>query len=241
MVSRIAAVLLSGVALLQVQAQAIPAPDLVGMWSSKSQSVLTGAGFYDPANEKFTEPKHTGISYSFTEDGHYESAYYRAIANPQSPKCPKGIIQWQHGSYEKHADGTLHLKPIKVDGRQLYSDPCSYKNAIYTRYNATEKFKQYQVQLDAYRVTVKRLDLYKADGAPLMPLYLVKTPPDMLPTTTLNPIVTATAKPAKAKRGEMPSVQDVLFKRTDGTVRADQWWWFGVLMTAGGGVMYWFF
>lgn len=37
--------LLSGVALLQVQAQAqaIPAPDLVGMWSSKSQAVLTGA------------------------------------------------------------------------------------------------------------------------------------------------------------------------------------------------------
>lgn len=38
-------------------------------------------GFYDPVNEKFIEPKHTGISYSFTADGHYESAYYRAIAN----------------------------------------------------------------------------------------------------------------------------------------------------------------
>jgi hypothetical protein len=57
------------------------------------------------------------------------------------PKCPKGIIQWQHGSYEKHADGSLTLKPIKVDGRQLYSDPCEYKTSVYTRYNATEKFK----------------------------------------------------------------------------------------------------
>lgn len=50
-------------------------------------------------------------------------------------------MQWQHGTFEKNADGSLLLKPIKVDGRQLYSDPCQYKNAVYTRYNATEKFK----------------------------------------------------------------------------------------------------
>jgi hypothetical protein len=50
-------------------------------------------------------------------------------------------MQWQHGSYEKLANGSLHLTPIKVDGRQLYSDPCKYKNSVYTRYNATEKFK----------------------------------------------------------------------------------------------------
>jgi hypothetical protein len=30
------------------------------------------------------EPKHTGISYSFSADGFYESAYYRAIANRMS-------------------------------------------------------------------------------------------------------------------------------------------------------------
>lgn len=59
----------------------------------------------------------------------------------QLPRCPKGIMQWQHGSYEKLANGSLHLKPIKVDGRQLYSDPCQYKNSVFTRYNATEKFK----------------------------------------------------------------------------------------------------
>ena len=27
------------------------------------------------------EPSHPGISYSFTADGHYEEAYYRAISN----------------------------------------------------------------------------------------------------------------------------------------------------------------
>jgi hypothetical protein len=74
-----------------------------------------------------------------------------------------------------------------------------------------------------------------------MPLYLAYSPPKMLPTTTLNPLVTATPAPGKAKRGELPSPHEVLFKRTNGNARADQWWWFGVLMTAGGGIMYWFF
>jgi hypothetical protein len=50
-------------------------------------------------------------------------------------------MQWQHGTFEKLTNGSLVLKPIKVDGRQLYSDPCQYKTAVFTRYNTTEKFK----------------------------------------------------------------------------------------------------
>jgi hypothetical protein len=42
MLSSLAALLLSGVALLHVQAQSIPAADLVGTWSSKSNATLTG-------------------------------------------------------------------------------------------------------------------------------------------------------------------------------------------------------
>jgi hypothetical protein len=70
-----------------------------------------------------------------------EEAQFANNPLAQIPKCPKGIMQWQHGSYEKLANGSLILKPIKVDGRQLYSDPCQYKNAVYTRYNASERFK----------------------------------------------------------------------------------------------------
>ncbi|KAI4647548.1 uncharacterized protein J4E78_008863 [Alternaria triticimaculans] len=243
MLSRIAALLLSGVAVLHAQAQtaAVPA-ELVGTWTSKSNSTMTGPDFYDPVNEKFTEPKHTGISYSFTADGHFESAYYRAIANPTNPKCPQGIIQWQHGSYEKTAAGGLVLKPIKVDGRQLYSDPCQYKTAVYTRYNATEKFKQYEyVASDQYHVGTPRITLFKSDGAPMMPLYLAMKSPKMLPTTTLNPLVTQTAASKNSKRGELPMNHEVIYARTTGAVRADQWWWFGVFMTAGGGFLYYFF
>ena len=40
-----------------------------------------GQGFYDPVNERIFEPVLTGFSYSFTDDGHYEEAYYRAVSN----------------------------------------------------------------------------------------------------------------------------------------------------------------
>lgn len=41
-------------------------------------------GFYDPVNDHFTEPKFTGISYSFSADGFFEESYYRAVANRTS-------------------------------------------------------------------------------------------------------------------------------------------------------------
>ncbi|KAF2442810.1 hypothetical protein P171DRAFT_433202 [Karstenula rhodostoma CBS 690.94] len=215
--------------------------DLVGTWSSKSNSTLTGPGFYDPVNEKFTEPKHTGISYSFSTDGHFEEAYYRAVANPSNPSCPKGIIQWQHGSFKKLANGSLSLEPIKPDGRQLFSDPCTYKDAIYTRYNTTELFTRYEVVKDGYTKKT-RLNLFKHDGSPLMPLYLAFSPPQMLPTTTLNPLTTSTAgakATGKVKRSDLP--RNVLTKRTPQQQQADRWWWVGVFMTASGGALYYFF
>jgi hypothetical protein len=50
-------------------------------------------------------------------------------------------MQWQHGSFEISADGSLILNPIAVDGRQLLSDPCRQTVGLYTRYNTTEHFK----------------------------------------------------------------------------------------------------
>lgn len=113
-----------------------------------------------------TEPTHTGISYSFTADGYYEEAYYRAVANrtynpsphqtmnsrkkirglmdfslATTPSCPQAIMQWQHGTFVENSTGSLILTPFSVDGRQLQSDPCSYKHSVYTRYNQTETIK----------------------------------------------------------------------------------------------------
>ncbi len=59
----------------------------------------------------------------------------------------------------------------------------------------------------------------------------------MLPTTTLNPLATATAT-AKAKRGL--TVDHEVFFRKSGNM-ADQVWWAGVLASAAGGLLWWFF
>ncbi|KAK5163205.1 Reversal of tor2 lethality [Saxophila tyrrhenica] len=232
--------------------------DLVGTWSSKSRSVLTGPGFYDPLNDNLLEPDHTGISYSFTSDGYFEEAYYRANANPTAPDCPSAIMQWQHGSWTFNADGSLKLEPLAVDGRQLTSQPCNSDNSIYLRYNQTETFERYSVYTDPFH-NIPRLDLFQFDGSPLMPLYLIYSPPQMLPTTTLNPIVSATAASNKKrsegegskheKRGgdfanEVPiNWKSKLEARPEGVgmvkaINAEKLWWVGLGMTGLGGLLY---
>lgn len=37
--------------------------------------------FYDPVTEEMKEPRLTGTSFSFTDDGYFEEALYLAIAN----------------------------------------------------------------------------------------------------------------------------------------------------------------
>lgn len=240
------------------------------------------------------EPNLTGISYSFTNDGYYEEAYYRAISNrtfdcrstppfllnwylAAQPQCPKGIMQFQHGTFSIAANGSLTLDPFGVDGRQLLSDPCNYKNSIYTRYNQTEVFEvslsddpelsydlfgcsadgllgwqRYSVYTDAYH-NVPRLDLYRFDGSPMNPMYLAYSPPQMLPTQTLNPTASSstggakTTGNAKAKRSfadlegfAEPMNRKAMMKRNEPT-SAERWWWIGVGMTAIGGVGYFCF
>ncbi|WPG99549.1 Hypothetical protein R9X50_00236600 [Acrodontium crateriforme] len=215
---------------------------LVGTWSTKSNQTLTGPGFYDPLNEELIEPSHTGISYSFTADGHYEEAYYRAIANPVNPNCPSGIMQWQHGTYSQASNGSLILQPIGIDGRQLLSSPCQYKNSIYTRYNQSELFKSWSQYTDPYH-NIPRLDLYKFDGSPLAPMYLAYKPPQMLPTTTLHSSATATSG-GKQKRGLDAEVPVNWKFHLDGQedvvhhINAERLWWVGIALTGVGGLLY---
>ncbi|KAH9845110.1 protein rot1-like [Teratosphaeria destructans] len=224
--------------------------DIVGTWSTKSNKTLTGPGFYDPINERLIEPSRTGVSYSFTSNGWYEEAHYRAISNPQKPNCPSGIMQWQHGNWYMASNGSLILTPIAVDGRQLLSQPCTYKQSIYTRYNQSELMDRYAVYTDPYH-NIPRLDIYRFDGSPMNPMYLAYSPPQMLPTSTLNPVTasstagsksTSTNK-AKAKRGEFEVPINWKAKQQDGKevvhyINADRLWWIGLAMTGLGGLLY---
>ncbi len=50
-------------------------------------------------------------------------------------------MQWQHGTYSLPGNGSILLNPFAVDGRQLVSNPCSYDESVYTRYDQPELLK----------------------------------------------------------------------------------------------------
>lgn len=178
------------------------AHSLVGTWSSKSKSVITGPGFFNPLTESLLEPNHTGVSYSFTADGFYESALYSISSNPAQPECPTGVLQWAHGSYTLTPAGGIDMVPIAVDGRQLLSQPCLSEKSTYIRFSTNDTMQSYSIAIDPYHGEW-RLTLNRLYGSPVQPLYLVYDPPQMLPTTTLLPTSTSTAKTLN-KRGVLP-------------------------------------
>lgn len=90
--------------------------------------------------------------------------------------------------------------------------------------------------------------MYQFDGSPLNPMYIAYSPPQMLPTQTLNPTAATSTGGAKstggskAKRSEFkePMNKRAMMKINDPR-GADKWWWIGVGMTAMGGVGYFCF
>ena len=108
--------------------------------------------------------------------------------------------------------------------------------------------KRFEVLIDPYH-EILRLNLYRADGAPLHPMYLALKPPRMLPTTTLHASISATAD-AESTKSKAKSKRDVLLHSYMSSMKADSLiaqsslldanmlWWFGVLMTGIGSVLY---
>lgn len=157
--------------------------DLAGTWTSKSNSVFTGPGFYDPHDELLIEPDLPGISYSFTKDGFYEEALYRITSNPQNHSCATASITFQHGKYNLLTNGSIILTPVKEDGRQLFSEPCGENKdkSLYIKYFQPTWFKSFEIFLSDYHGRYV-LQLNRFDGSKMQPLYLAYSPPLMLPT-----------------------------------------------------------
>jgi hypothetical protein len=85
--------------------------------------------------------------------------------------------------------------------------------------------------MDGYRKK-KRLNLFRYDGSPMNPMYLMYNPPQMLPTTLLyKPKTKATTdtKNHKIKRS-LP----LELKRKAESVDPDRVWWVGIAMTSVG-------
>jgi len=162
--------------------------DLVGTWVSGSQGVITGPGFVNPLNFSFNYPKVPGVSYSFTQDGHFEEAFYKFTVNSSQPNCITGVLQWQHGQYLALANGSIVMNPISSDGRQQVQDTCSPVSNIIQQFNTTVLMSTWEIRTD--EVLGKELLLYGFDGTPVQPLYPYANPPIMLPTETLTANVT---------------------------------------------------
>lgn len=160
---------------------------IVGTWSSGSQHVLTGAGFANPANQSFTYPKTTGVSYSFTADGYYEIARYRFNGNGSQPTCITGVINWVHGTYTLEPNGSIVLVAM-ADGYQQIQDPCAAVSNFVETYNLTELYQSWRIFQDTTLPppTNFKLHLFQYDGSPLAPQFLVSTTPNMLPTQLLR-------------------------------------------------------
>ncbi|SCU80283.1 LADA_0B06194g1_1 [Lachancea dasiensis] len=217
---------------------------LHGTWTTKSNQVFTGPGFYDPVEELLKEPSLPGLSYSFTEDGHFEEAVYQVKSNPRDPKCPIAVLIYQHGTYDLQDNGTLTLNPIKVDGRQLLSDPCNDNGtSTYSRYNQTEVFKWFLVQVNDYH-GVYELQLYEADGSPMTPMYLAYRPPSMLPTETLNPTESASSSNKKrslrslVRRGLENRHRTNAVKRNDSFVNSKYFKWASLGLVGAGSFIF---
>lgn len=236
---------------------------IVGTWSSKSNTVFTGPGFYDPVDELLIEPALPGISYSFTEDGFWEEAIYQVSPNPKNHSCATAVLIFQHGTYEKLDNGSLVLTPFEVDGRQLLSMPCDDNGvSTYSRYNQTEGFNAYQVYVDGYHGRW-RIDLIETDGSYMQPLYLAYDPPQMLPTITMNPTSSAGNSTATSSATAIYSSDSKLNRRELGldlslseriqrslenryktnaikkeTFNYSFWWWTSATMMGLGAVMF---
>ncbi|ANB14130.1 Rot1p [Sugiyamaella lignohabitans] len=147
----------------------------------------------------------------------------------QDPKCPSGVLLFQHGKYEILSNGSLSLTPFVVDGRQLVSEPCTSDTANYMRYNQSEFFKSFDVQIDEYHGRY-RLDLFQFDGSPLPPLYLAYKPPMMLPTETMNPTAagqaTSTSTVQKVRRALENRGKTTAVRKDVPDLRG--LWWIGV-------------
>jgi hypothetical protein len=101
--------------------------------------------------------------------------------------------------------------------------------------------QDWAITSDNYRGQYK-LQLYKFDGYPMNPMYLVYKPPLMLPTITMNPTAAATSAATASSTAKAKSRLKRSFEnrsKTDAIKRpvidGNFWWNVGMIMMIGGG------
>lgn len=174
---------------------------LEGTWSSGSQRVLTGPGFFNPFELQFTVPRTSGISYSFHSDddddnnGFFETAKYIYSSNPTNPRCFEATLFWQHGTYHIASNnGSIVMVPFAADGRVQLMTTCDDKGkpqfgSQMHSVGPTEVISKWFNYVDTKPGFVDNkthsqyaMQFYQFDGKPLPLMFQVRNPPEMLPT-----------------------------------------------------------
>lgn len=106
------------------------------------------------------------------------------VPNGSQPNCIKGVVVWQHGTYEWLSNGSIVGNPFAVDGRIQIQDPCAAQSNVILQFNTTLLFSSWRIFSDPQRGP--KLQLYASGGAPLSPMFLKANPPNMMPTQTLS-------------------------------------------------------
>ena len=142
-----------------------------------------------------------------TNDGFYEISRYRFNSNGvwklqhfldchalislpgSNPTCITGVVNWVHGTYTLNPNGSISMIPFG-DGFQQVQDPCAAVSNFIETYNDTEYYQSWRIFTDP--TTGYHLHLYRFDGAPLNPQFLISTTPNMHPTRLLRNVTVAT-------------------------------------------------
>lgn len=140
-----------------------------------------------------------------------------------------------------HMSATISRKHSKYVFISKYDRPILYQET-------NKRSQKYQVYTDPY-TKMTRLDLYAFDGKAMNPMFLAYSPPQMLPTVTMNPTATSTASKAKRTVGLGEELEEPLNKHALHIKRSfeqpllhridlNMLWWAGLGMTLFGGAAY---
>jgi len=157
---------------------------ITGTWSSGTQQVVPGEGFANPAAETFFYPRTAGVGYSFSDDGWYELARFRFVANGSQPDCITSTVVWAHGLYDLLDNGSIILTPAG-DGYQQVQARCNQANSNFIQnYNETELMASWRIFTD---VTFgPKLHMWDASNTAVAPLFRLSDQPNMLPKMKLR-------------------------------------------------------
>lgn len=152
--------------------------DRTGQFGDPRRCADRPQSFINPLTYTFTFPSNTGISFSFTDDGHFEEAQFRYAANSTRPHCVTAYLIWQHGTYTLQPNGSITTQPIAADGRIQVQNRCEAMSSVITYYNQPGLYQGWQITNDQTHNQFM-LQMTAFDNSLMPRLYLAYRPPQM--------------------------------------------------------------